>query len=366
MRDDVLDLLRERNPSPGDSPPPPVEYVLARLDRTSPPAVSSRRSLRRLSVGTIASTAGALTAVVVAVLALVLLGGSSHHVPTSPRRSLAHGSAGDPANGVLLHQNVFVPYERMSSELKGMLNDIVLTAAKAHFPLKVALISSKADLGIIPQLLGRPKEYALYLDAEISVNSRVPLLVVMKDGYGVAGLPAAATHAAATLSPPVGGTPDDLGQAAIGAVETLAAAARHHPLPGVVTVRAGSAVNPPSAGLKVVGTIQLRSARSTSRASGIVSEQRAKGGGYEITVVANHVAPNTKSNSYAVWLYKPPDKSRLLGFVYPSVGRDGQLHTEGPLPSNASEYTQILVTLESMGNPRAPSPAVLIGYGRLR
>ncbi len=49
----------------------------------------------------------------------------------------------------------------------------------------------------------------------------------MKDGYGVEGLPAAATAAAAKLPKPQGDTSSDLAQAALTAVQRLAAAAGH-------------------------------------------------------------------------------------------------------------------------------------------
>ena len=105
---------------------------------------------------------------------------------------------GDPASDVLLGQNVFYPYQPPTSKsLMASLNAATAAAAKVHFPLKIALIASPIDLGIIPQLLGKPQQYANYLDVEISFEMHQPLLVVMKDGYGVNGLSAAATAAAA-------------------------------------------------------------------------------------------------------------------------------------------------------------------------
>jgi hypothetical protein len=135
---------------------------------------------------------------------------------------------GDPASDVLLGENVFYPYQPATSKaLMASLNTATGAAAKTHFPLKVALIASPIDLGIIPQLLGQPQRYAAYLDVEISFEAKQPLLVVMKDGYGVEGLSAAGTAAAAKLSLPAGGTPDDLAQAALTAVDKLAAAEGH-------------------------------------------------------------------------------------------------------------------------------------------
>jgi hypothetical protein len=146
---------------------------------------------------------------------------------------LAALADGDPASDVLLGENVFYPYQPATSKsLMASLNAATAAASKEHFPLKIALIASPIDLGIIPQLLGKPQAYAKYLDYEISFTSKQALLVVMKDGYGVEGLPAAATAAAAKLALPAGGTPDDLAQAALTATGKLAAAAGH-PIAGV-------------------------------------------------------------------------------------------------------------------------------------
>ena len=71
-------------------------------------------------------------------------------------------------------------------------------------PLKVAIIHSPADLGAIPSIFGKPQGYANFLDREISFNGPVPLLVVMPDGYGVAGLHAGVAGAVRRLRLPAG------------------------------------------------------------------------------------------------------------------------------------------------------------------
>lgn len=80
-----------------------------------------------------------------------------------------------------------------------------------------------------------------------------------------------------------------------------------------------------------------------------------------IAIVAQNVTPNTKHDAYAVWLYNSPTDSHLLGYVNPGVGTNGRLSTAGPLPSNASHYTQLIVTLETQSNPRVPGKIVLQG-----
>jgi hypothetical protein len=135
----------------------------------------------------------------------------------------------DPASDVLLGASVFYPYSPpVSADLEKSLNGEVTAAGRAHFPLKVALIDSPTDLGGLPSFFGKPQPYASFLDQELAfIAPHPPLLVVMPDGYGVRGLPTAATAAAASLSKPGGTQSSDLVRAAIVAVPRLAAAAGH-------------------------------------------------------------------------------------------------------------------------------------------
>lgn len=145
----------------------------------------------------------------------------------------------DPASDVLLGQDVFYPYSpAVSSALQAALNGETTAARKARFPIKVALIATRVDLGALSTLFGNPKQYAAYLDQEISFGRKVPLLVVMPGGYGTAGLPQTADRVIATLSKPHGSSGNALAQAAITAVPKIATAATH-PL-AVGAARAGS------------------------------------------------------------------------------------------------------------------------------
>ncbi len=146
---------------------------------------------------------------------------------------------GDPASDVLLGENVFYPFmPAVSASLQSRLNAEIAAAGRAHLPLKIALIASPVDLGAIPELFGKPQQYADFLDQEISLGGgKQPLLVVMREGLGVSGLDRAATAAAATLHKPLGAASDDLARAAILAVPKLAAAAGH-PIAGASTAPA--------------------------------------------------------------------------------------------------------------------------------
>jgi hypothetical protein len=139
---------------------------------------------------------------------------------------------GDPASDTLLGENVFYPYQPpVPGSIQMRLNAETAAAKQAGFPIKVALIGSPTDLGVIPDLFNKPQQYADFLDQEISFQGKQQLLVVMPDGYGTQGLPAAATAAAAHLSPPAIKSPTGLAQAAIHTVAKLSAAAGH-PLSG--------------------------------------------------------------------------------------------------------------------------------------
>ena len=152
------------------------------------------------------------------------------------------GADGDPASDTLLGENVFYPYSpSVSASLQHTLDAATAAARRSGFPIRVALIASPVDLGVIPDLFGQPQKYADFLDQEISFKAKQPLLVVMAAGYGTQGLDAHSQAVVAALPRPAGGSSDQLATAAIHAVATLAAAAGH-PLTGVpgVASSAGS------------------------------------------------------------------------------------------------------------------------------
>ncbi len=154
---------------------------------------------------------------------------------TTVALSPAGRADGDPASDVLLGQSVFYPYQPpVSASLQRSLNAETAAAAHAHFPIKVALIDSQFDLGVVPTLFRKPQPYAKFLEQELRLilGPRVALLVVMPNGYGVEGLPAPAAAAVASLPKPTGTQSNDLAQAALGAVRRLASAAGH-PIAGV-------------------------------------------------------------------------------------------------------------------------------------
>ena len=160
--------------------------------------------------------AARLAAICAAVLTLVAI---------LPAAALADG---DPASDVLLGENVFYPYSpSVSPSLQKSLSATTAGAKRAGFPIKVALIASPVDLGVIPDLFGKPQKYATFLDQEISFRAKQPLLVVMPAGYGVQGLSPKATSTVATLPKPTSGQGNALATAAESAVMKLADTSGH-------------------------------------------------------------------------------------------------------------------------------------------
>jgi hypothetical protein len=161
-----------------------------------------------------------------AVVTLVALGG-----PLTP--ALADV---DPASDVLLLQNVFVPYQpEVCEQLKDQLKSLTDKTRQAGYPLKVAIIGSRQDLGGAPQFFGNPQGYAKFLGQELAVYghdvardlSNVPLLVVMPQGFGTYQIRREAAAAAKTVPIPKGADSNELAKAAALAIPKVATAAGH-------------------------------------------------------------------------------------------------------------------------------------------
>jgi hypothetical protein len=140
---------------------------------------------------------------------------------------------GDPASDVLLGQNVFPPYETMSRTLEDQVYAIGTASASAGYPLKIALIATKVDLGVLPaRLLRRPELYARFLSTELTGVFNGPVLVVTPYGFGLA-TQGRALSLAALRGVAIGAGTSGIAHAAIAATRALAAAAGHA-LPGDV------------------------------------------------------------------------------------------------------------------------------------
>ncbi len=112
---------------------------------------------------------------------------------------------------------------------------------------------------------------------------------------------------------------------------------------------------------RVLGQINLSPPSGGSSQAKGIAEVLAQGKTHGIAIVAQGVSPNTKHDAYAVWLYNSSADAELLGFVNPGVGTNGRISTASPLPTNASHFKQLVVTLETQAHPKQPGTIVLQG-----
>ncbi|HEY8792661.1 MAG TPA: hypothetical protein VIL96_07250 [Gaiellaceae bacterium] len=144
--------------------------------------------------------------------------------------SLARAN-GDPASDYLLTQNSFLPFTTKIDQTSVQRLNALLVAAKAKtFPIRVAVILSPSDLGTAFSLFGQPEKYVRFLGLELSFGYRGRLLVVMPSGYGFAvnGNPDPKASAVLTKLPPPGRDATKEVDAAIVAVQKLAAGEGRH------------------------------------------------------------------------------------------------------------------------------------------
>jgi hypothetical protein len=128
------------------------------------------------------------------------------------------------------------------------------------------------------------------------------------------------------------------------------------------TTSTAAATSATSTTAKVISQVNLTPPSGQSKAAGIAEVLR-QGATNGVAVVAQHVTPNSTKppNAYAIWLYNSPGDAHILGFVNPGVGKNGRLSTAGGLPSNASHFKQLIVTLETSGAPKTPGTIILQG-----
>jgi len=137
---------------------------------------------------------------------------------------------GDPASDYLLVQSVFLPFDaKVDSDVTAKLTDVIRAADKAGFPIKVAVIRTRYDLGTAFSLYNQPQKYSEFLGLELSFQYHDQLLVVMPSGFGcsIGGRPNPACTRALKGLPGPGTDATKEVEAATTAVRRLAAAAGH-------------------------------------------------------------------------------------------------------------------------------------------
>lgn len=185
---------------------------------------------------------------------------------------------GDPASDILYTDRVFFPYgDGISSGARHALTTTVSRAERAGYPIKVALIARPFDLGAVTSLWGKPRDYARFLDYELSLVYDGPLLIVMPSGIGFAHYqhPTAREYRTiASLPAPTG--PDGLAVAAIKAITAVATKAGHPVSPASISAHQGiaspikllgGAVALSFAGLAAFATVRRRRGRDISSAT---------------------------------------------------------------------------------------------------
>jgi hypothetical protein len=165
---------------------------------------------------------------------------------------------GDPASDVFFQDNVYYPYQPpVSPATVADLNKLTNIASRSAHPIKVAVIASPDDLGAVPDLFGKPQQYANLLADEVGSFYTGPLLVVMPAGFGVAGqgLPPNADQVTRQISVDSGADSNTLAQAAVDGVERLSQASGN-PLPPVASgLHHGSSAV--ATALKLAGVVVL-------------------------------------------------------------------------------------------------------------
>jgi MYXO-CTERM domain-containing protein len=141
----------------------------------------------------------------------------------------------DPASDVLPLQDVFLPYSpKVCPQLSTALRTLTARSKKAGYPVKVAVIGSKRDLGGASTLFGDPKAYARFLAQELvtyapdsgTTYDNPALLVAMPAGFGL-------DHGGAKAEKAMEGfsissfKPNDLARASLDAIPKLAKAEGH-------------------------------------------------------------------------------------------------------------------------------------------
>jgi cytochrome oxidase Cu insertion factor (SCO1/SenC/PrrC family) len=92
---------------------------------------------------------------------------------------------GDPGSDVLVYQNLFIAADAgVSVPQQEAIGNLLAAAGQDGFPIRVAVIAQRDDLGAITALWQRPAAYARFLGVELSLAYAQRLLVVMPDGFG--------------------------------------------------------------------------------------------------------------------------------------------------------------------------------------
>lgn len=114
---------------------------------------------------------------------------------------------------------------------------------------------------------------------------------------------------------------------------------------------------------QVEAQINLTNGAAGGKAKGIAQVLRQQGQ-RALAIVGQDIKANSR-DAYAVWLYNSRSDAQLLGFIPQEVGSDGRLSGIAPLPDTAERFRQLIVTRETIQQPRSPGAILLRGRLRL-
>ena len=144
---------------------------------------------------------------------------------------------GDPASDVLASQSLFLPADGgFKQSDAAQLSGLLAAAQRAGVPIRVALISTPADLGSVGALWRKPQPYAQFLGQELSQVFRGTVVVVMPNGVGTY-MTTKPGHDVVAVNP-LRASPM---RTAVVTVETLASHAGHRLPPPAAAAQPGSA-----------------------------------------------------------------------------------------------------------------------------
>lgn len=140
--------------------------------------------------------------------------------------SASAAADGDPASDTLYQQNVYIPYPAPPPADVTAVKLAIGRAYARGYRLKVAVIATRTDLGAVPELFGKPDQYASFLGSELQGFYIGPLLIVMPAGFGIydGGRSTAAEERVLTSMSVRGSTASALTETAAAAVTKLTGA----------------------------------------------------------------------------------------------------------------------------------------------
>jgi hypothetical protein len=120
-----------------------------------------------------------------------------------------------------------------------------------------------------------------------------------------------------------------------------------------------------NSGPKILAALNLTSPVGAGKTLGVAQVVRDNGV-VGIVIAAQGVPANSAHNAYGVWLYNSATSHQFVGFDPNLVGKSGKLAIEGTLPTDASDFKRLLITLETEQHPKTPGEVVLSGPFRER